>query len=263
MFEYWETPRNYRNYPGGESLPDKVKVWRIMQKSDSREQPYSTVCRSWGFDDSPDAEALTPGYNTAKENGAVGVGRHGNFLYWGFSGPPSKFTEAGSRFFLNCICYIAKFNGKLPLVRRESGHRFEPVRLAMARSYISDEDFFKGVFQPDLDEKYKGDWKGLMRQYEQNIEFIYRDNRMYKIDAELKDLGLSSNRTLATLESLIALLRDNSKSGIAAGLLKRYTLESFEKPEQWEAWLKENKDRIYFSDIGGYKFRVIPKGYLD
>jgi len=60
----------------------------------------------------PKAEALALGYNTSNRNGAVSVGRDGNFLQWGFSGPPSKMTDAGRNFFLNCVVYIAKFDGK-------------------------------------------------------------------------------------------------------------------------------------------------------
>ncbi len=48
----------------------------------------------------------------------------------------------------------------------------------------------------------------------------------------------------------------------AKRLLLRYTERSFTTVAQWRKWLEENRDRIYFSDVAGYKFRVIPKGYL-
>ena len=32
-------------------------------------------------------------------------------------------------------------------------------------------------------------------------------------------------------------------------------------PGEWQAWFEANRERIYFSDFGGFKFRVIPKGY--
>ncbi len=28
-------------------------------------------------------------------------------------------------------------------------------------------------------------------------------------------------------------------------------------------WFEQNKDRVYFTDVGGYKFLVVPQGYLD
>ena len=52
------------------------------------------------------------GYNVGKENGSIAVGRHGNFLQWGFSASPSDMTAAGRNLFLNCIHYMAKLEGK-------------------------------------------------------------------------------------------------------------------------------------------------------
>ncbi len=117
VYEEWETPKNYRRYPGGDSLPNQLKVWRVQQlrgKEDRMVPPYGAVSRAWKTSDSPDAEVFVEGYNTGKMDGAVAVGRHGNFLQWGFSAPPSKMTEAGRAFFLNSISYIARFNGKTP-----------------------------------------------------------------------------------------------------------------------------------------------------
>ncbi len=117
VYEEWETPENYRRFPSGEKLPAKLKVWRVQQIRDKKSRmvaPYGAVGRPWKAGEAPDAEVLVAGYNLGKMNGAVAVGRHGNFLQWGFSAPPSKMTEAGKAFFLNAICYIAKFDGKTP-----------------------------------------------------------------------------------------------------------------------------------------------------
>ena len=100
-YESWETPGNYRGFPGGDKLPQEMKVWRIQNTG---KRSGGVVSRLYGFTDSPDAEILTPGFNVGKESGAIGVGRHGNFLQWGFSAPPSKMTDAGRKFFLNYIC---------------------------------------------------------------------------------------------------------------------------------------------------------------
>ena len=40
-------------------------------------------------------------------------------------------------------------------------------------------------------------------------------------------------------------------------------IENFAGANQWQKWYDANKERIYFSDVGGYKFRVVPEGYLD
>jgi len=109
-------PANYRRAAGGAKLPEKLKVWRVQnttEKSNVRSIPEGNVSGKAGFKD-PATEALTPGVNTDASSGDVAVGRHGNFLQWGFSAPPSQMTDAGRSFFLNCLCYIARFDGQRP-----------------------------------------------------------------------------------------------------------------------------------------------------
>jgi len=261
-FEYRKTPPNYHSrHLGKDILPDKMKVWRVQNTGKTF---GGVVARAYGFTDSPDTEILVLGFNRGKEYGAVGVGRHGNFLQWGYSAPPSKMTEAGKKFFLNCICYISRFDGKAPLIRRTSSHRLNALRLAAIVNRISGDkkNFFTGTFPPELWEKYGSDPDGLVQYYRENLEFIYRD-KGFRIDSELKALGTDSNRSLDTLERLISFLQDESQTDIARRLLMRYTNQSFESAEEWQSWFESNRDRIFFSDVGGYKFLVVPKGYLD
>lgn len=258
QFELWDTPSNYRRFPDGDKLPDKMKVWRVQTTGKTS---GGVVTRSYGYADSPDAEVLTPGYNTGKENGAVGVGRHGNFLQWGFSAPPSMMTDAGKKFFLNCIWYIRKFDGKGPLVRRQSSHRMNAIRLAALIDRIKDKNFFESIFPSELQKKYEGNPEGLVKYYKDSYGLIYRD-KVFLVDQDLRSLGIDSNNSLNTLERLISLLNDENKAGTARRLLNRYTEESFKTPAEWQAWFDKNRNRIYFSDVGGYKFRVIPEGYL-
>ena len=134
----------------------------------------------------------------------------------------------------------------------------------MVLERTSDKDFFRRIYPEELWKKYGDDWRGLMRHYQDSYEWIYHDtDRVYRIDTELKALGIESNRTVEALERLIALLDDAEHAESARKLLDPYALESFETAEQWRTWFAANRERIFFSDIGGYKFRVIPKGYLD
>jgi len=258
-FEFWDTPDNYRErHLGDDKLPDKMKVWRVQNRGKTS---GSVVARSYGFTDSPDAEVLALGFNHGKEYGAVGVGRHGNFLQWGYSAAPSKMTDAGKKLFINCVCYIKRFDGKAPLVRTTSSHRLDALRLAALINRIKNKDFFSATFSSDLMEKYAADPNALVQYYRSDFELIYRD-QVYCIDSELKALGINSNRTVDALQRLIGLLQDQTHADTARGLLTRYTNESFASAEQWRQWLTANRDRIFFSDVGGYKFFVAPKGYL-
>ena len=261
-FEHWDTPSNYhRRHLGKDKLPDKMKVWRVQNTGKTF---GGVVARAYGFTDSSDTEILALGFNRGKEYGAVGVGRHGNFLQWGYSAPPSQMTEAGKKFFLNCICYIPRFDGKGPLIRMSSSHRLNALRLAAIINRISGDkkEFFTRTFPPELWEKYGSDPDGLVQYYRDNFELIYRD-RAFSIDSELKSLGMDSNRSLDTLERLIGLLQDDTHADTARRLLRRYTNQTFQNADDWKQWFDNNRDRIFFSDVGGYKFLVIPKGYMD
>ena len=255
-FEYRNRPDNYRDrHLGTDPLPARMKVWKVQES-----ERGNVVCRAYGFEDSPDAEAIALGFNFGKEYGAVGIGRHANMLQWGYADPPSKMTEAGKKLFLNCICYIHQFDGRQRLVRRTTSHRLNAIRLALLIERIEDERFFASVFAPELKEKYNGDAEGLAQYYRENLEFVFRD-KTYLVDEQLKALGLTSNRTLATLEKLIELLDDPSQAATAQELLRRYTLMSLNTPQQWRRWFDTHRDRLFFSDVGGYKFFIIPEGY--
>jgi hypothetical protein len=260
-FEFWDTPDNYRErHIGDDKLPDKMKVWRVQNTG---KDSGGVVAVAYGFTDSPDAEVLALGFNRGKQYGAVGVGRHGNFLQWGYSAPPSRMTDAGKKFFVNCVCYIKRFDGKAPLVRTTSSHRLYTLLLAALINRITGDkkEFFTGNFPSELWEKYASDPNGLVQYYKQDMEFVYQD-RVFRIDDELRSLGINSNRSVDALQRLIGLLQDQTHADTARGLLARYTNESFASAEQWQQWLTANRDRIFFSDVGGYKFFVAPKGYL-
>jgi hypothetical protein len=259
--EDWDTPDNYkgRKLPNEAQVGDKIKVWRVQ----TTESGWgSAVTRQYGFDDSPDAEIIAAGFNREKVHGAVAIGRHGNILQWGFRGSPSEMSPAGRNLYVNCIVYMAGFDRKLPLVHREGSHRDNVLRLASLITKVEDKSFFERTFSKDLMGKYKDDPNGLVKYYLEDYELIYKD-RAYMIDSELKSLGIASNRKTETLETLIEYLSDKDKEATAGKLLGRYTEKKFQTQEQWKKWLDDNRGKIYFSDVGGYKFRVVPKGYFN
>ena len=140
---------------------------------------------------------------------------------------------------------------------------YQTLRLAAVINRISGEkkEFFMRTFPTELWETYGSDPDGLVQYYKENLEFIYRD-KVFLIDSELKSLGLNSNRSVDSLEQLIGLLEDNTNADTAMRLLTRYTNQTFQNAEDWKQWFENNRDRIFFSDVGGYKYFIIPKGYL-
>ncbi len=235
-----------------------MKVWLVQKigKKGGGSVPFGD-----DFPDSPDEEILALGFNTGRPYGTPGIGRQGNFLQWGYSGSPSQMTEAGQKLLVNCIHYIHRFDGKPPLVRPSSAApRIRALGCAYNINRAKDpKAFFLGCFPEALYEKYHSDPNGLMEYYRPNMERVYGgEGVLFRVDEELKGLGLDSNRKIASLQRLIELLDDAQHAATATKLLSRYTECSFETPLQWRQWFQENKDRLYFTDTGGYKFKVAP-----
>ncbi len=252
-FEFRATPPTYREtYPGPGPVPGQIKVWRVQDRPVG-----NAVIRLSGFRDSPDTEVVVAGFNLAKEYGAAGIGRQGNFLQWGYGDPPTQMTEAGRRLFINCIHYIHRFDGKAPLVRRQASDRHGVLSMASNIPYVSEnqKQFNLRSFPEDLWEKYRTNPEGLAAYYQANLELVYYDG-VYRVDEELKSLGLDSNRKVETLERLFELRKDENHRDLVRRLLTRYLSGSSSYD------FRNGRDRIFFSDVGGYKFKVVPEGYL-
>jgi hypothetical protein len=79
------------------------------------------------------------------------------------------------------------------------------------------------------------------------------------VDEDVKSLGLS-NREIRLLDRCIAMLKEKDRPELALRVLKRYTTEGFSDAADWQGWLEANRSRLFFTDVGGYKFLVAPVG---
>lgn len=111
-FEQKEKPLDYYLAPGTDALGETLPVWKIQEKSFPDVDPGLVSSRE-NFVHTPDAEVISGGFN-GKGPTSVAIGRHGNFLLWGFSGQPSDMTASARRVFVNAVCYIDQFDGKTP-----------------------------------------------------------------------------------------------------------------------------------------------------
>lgn len=100
-------------------IPDSIPMWEVQTKGYRAEREFriGMVARPWGFEDSPDAEYISSGV-CAKTLDAVAIGRHGNFLHWGFASSPKYMTEEAKTVFANAIVYISRFAGQTPIARK-------------------------------------------------------------------------------------------------------------------------------------------------
>lgn len=114
------TPEVARTLPyEGGAAPDSLPMWRV-QKEGYQSRPgtrIGMVSRPGGFEDSPEAEVISGGVS-AKTLDAVAIGRHGNFLHWGFAASPDDMTVEARDVFANAIVYIAGFAGQTPIARK-------------------------------------------------------------------------------------------------------------------------------------------------
>ncbi len=209
-----------------------------------------------------EAETILMGFAPGKAYDSVGIGRHGNFMLWGWSAEPSKMTEAGRKLFLNCISYIHKYDRKpfVAIPRRAMTRDRDLImildRIEQRPQYA--ERYLSRYFPPEITSKYKNDIAGMRKHYEENIEFVYSAENKFFIDEDLRSLGIDSNRKVATIKSLIELLADKSKAELAQKCLSRYTKQKFKSARAWNKWYDENSQHLIFSDRGGYRFYKIP-----
>src|SRR5688572_10713795 len=77
-----EVPAGYRDYPGSKELGKTFKTWKVQTGKFPDEIDVGLVSGPWGFEDSPDGEAISSGINS-KGPTSVALGRHGNWFLWG------------------------------------------------------------------------------------------------------------------------------------------------------------------------------------
>jgi hypothetical protein len=300
--EQMPTPENYAYLTLDKKLGPTMAVWKVQTK-DYPEIDPGLVSGLYGFTDSPDAEVFAQGI-AGKGPDTVPLGRHANYLLWGFSAPPADMTPAGQRLFVNAVSYIRQFDGLHPLVRNVAQSREWALRRAMMPRLFS-QDYKerdirrrRAIFakHPEwLPAKYKGNVEAFLNEtaadlqaayaksidqslpaslrqqfglnadlyeayYQKNLEFLRPGDRhgTFDIDEEAKAVG-PSNRRVEFLDRCLTMLEKKDKSDRALRLLKRYTNETFENAPEWHKWLEQNRSRLFFSDVGGYKFFVGPE----
>jgi hypothetical protein len=103
----------------GDKVPAMTPMWTVHNHDYGNTQGYKIgmVTREWGYLDSPDAEVISGG-QCAKSYDAIAIGRHANFMTWGFAGSPADMTEEAKPVFANAVVYMAKFKGHRVIARK-------------------------------------------------------------------------------------------------------------------------------------------------
>jgi hypothetical protein len=294
-FEERPTPEHYQSWPVAAPLGPTLKVWRVQTRGWSLDKATDLsylpgmVSDPCGFTDSPECEFIASGLNM-KSPEAVAIGRQGNFLLWGFYAPPADLTPEARKCFVNAVCYIKKFDGQRPLVQKTRGRLARQWALAGASSYkkVSNREWFmstqpesirndpkkcdelhrqrvqayRNQFPEDVRRSLGDDPDHYIAFYRDNLEFLHPSANpgfTFVVDEDVKALGLS-NRKVELLDKCVAMLEEGDRAELALRILKRYTTEDFPGANDWRSWLEASRDRLYFTDAGGFKFMHAPEG---
>ncbi|MGB0331067.1 MAG: protein-disulfide reductase DsbD domain-containing protein [Planctomycetota bacterium] len=251
------TPENYRSYMAGADLGETMPMWRV-QTQGYRSHPgqlIGLVARSAGFLDSPDAEWIAGGVNS-KGPDAVALGRHGNVFHWGFAASPTYMTDEAKAVFVNAIHYVAEFEDEPPIVRKRARtivrSDIDETLWRLERSLPS---MVKRMVPADVLEQ-AGDDVEAIRAYFEGVRPYVRSVGSYQleVDEDAQRLG-AANNSLELLERAIEAL-GSDEDEVALRVLVRYTGRGFETAEAWGRWLAENRDQMFFSEAGGYRWYV-------
>jgi hypothetical protein len=262
-----KTPSNYRDYPEGKNLPDKLKAWKVHSGEfamDGTGVDVGLVSHP-DITEAPDGEWISGGVNSKGPN-SLAIGRHGNLFLWGFYGAPDRMTESAKRVFLNSICYIKQFDGQTPLVARMpgSGPRWmldfwpgflrnnkdpgEPLMKHLRESVFPPEAMVDGNPTADSIEKWLNE----------NLEYVRFDKKHFVVDEDAKSLGVS-NRKIEFFDAVGARLAKDPKDALAARLLERYAPDAPRgDANALEKWVAERKASLRFTDAGGYRWVWLP-----
>ena len=208
-----------------EPVPDSVLMWKVQNKGYQTHEGFRVgmVARPWGFEDSPDAEYISSGV-CAKTLDAVAIGRHGNFLHWGFAASPADMTEEAKTVFANAIVYISRFAGQKPFVRKYND------RIA-TREYVKEQLYLST----------REAWQERVKSDE---EFAAEGLKLKKVVQEKQRRGEKLNR-----REEMFLNYEPQPPMSYADMLKRYQGELFDLFGEDEAayarYYRENIDYFY------------------
>jgi hypothetical protein len=262
QFDEMPVPDHYRRHVGGDKLGKTMRVWKVQTKKYPEIDP-GLVSDPYGFNDSPDTEFISSGLNSKGPN-SVALARQANYFLWGFSASPSDMTPEACKCFANVVCYIHKFDGQKPLVYHLQYSRLWALECTHYLGPPS-ELSLEYVFPKALRDQFGNALAKYLKYYEENLEYLYPAQPSHTFhflaDEDVKALRLS-NRKMELLDRCIAMIEQGDRADLALRVLKRYTTESFTGAQDWRAWLDANRARLFFTDVGGFKWMVAPESLV-
>lgn len=235
-----------------------VGMWKVHEKM---EDP-GLVTALEQFLDAEDSEIISGGVNLKGDHG-VALVREANLFLWGPIASPGHMTEEAARVFVNTIVYMKQFDGaKQSVWRGLSGRQeFQQVLATKDLKRMLSPELAYQRFLPDLVSKYGADIEKYRAYYSPNLPYVRQPHGAvwFEIDQDAKSVGIPNNDP-RLIDKSVQMLRHPAEVERALRLLRRYTGLTFGNADDWQAWLTDNKEKLYFSDSYDYRFYTGPAG---
>ena len=262
LLEDTPSPDNFAKWKPG--FAPSLPTFAIFAAHDEHGEP-GLVTSDAGFEEFPDAERILGGINMKGPDYAA-VARHGSFVMWGFHSLPGELTDAGRRLYLNALAYAVAHKGK-PVETL----RVRPTRVDLEHAFTIFFDLYEETERLDmLRRHYVGeelpaelltDAALRARWIAERLPFVHpvddgsnwETSYQLTVDADCKTLGVG-NGVPAFLDALAARLARDADDALAATLIARYVPDA--TPSTLATWLAANRERAYFTEAGGWTWRV-------
>ncbi len=104
------------------------------------------------------------------------------------------------------------------------------------------------------------DYKAYHKYMSKNEPYLYGAGMFYNfiVDEDARKWGIA-NSDIKILDKAISVLekgKNSEECERAQRILDRYTLCTFSEPSSWRNWFETYKDKIFFTEAGGYLFLV-------
>ncbi|MCT4603722.1 MAG: hypothetical protein N4A59_12605 [Marinifilum sp.] len=150
-------------------------------------------------------------------------------------------------------------------VRKMAGKSLSSDKYMLNRSMeLPDRTQFLSEVPQEVIEEHMDNWNAYLKYYEDNLGYLGLSEPKEKygstyqdvvIDKDLQKIGIANN-DLQLLEKCISMFESNEQTELAQKLLKKYTTKSFATAKEWRKWFKKNKEKLFFTETGGYKWMV-------
>lgn len=115
---------------------------------------------------------------------------------------------------------------------------------------------------------YGGEFFEMFGTDEDAYEKYFNDNHDYFfsegyynmfVDEDVKAWGIP-NYDKKLIDRAISALEQGEEIDRAKRVLSRYTMANFDTPEEWRNWYETYKDKMFFTESGGWKFLINAEG---